>query len=148
MALQMKVPTVTETILTDLDSDGEAKITFRQAAAKENQIRETLVFGNQRRSFTDEGMDIRGGVPWSVRQEIECRLTMCGAEGILAPDKSPLFRFKNGELDMTDDEFHEAWGKINPISICDRFHELCHEVNPDWSLLGGAGNPPSAGESD
>jgi hypothetical protein len=150
MALKMKVPTVKETILTDLDPDGEAKIAFRQATARENQIRDTLIFGSQRRSFTDEGLEIRDGVPWSVRQEIECRLTMCGAEGILGPAGAPLFRFKNGRLDMSDVEFQNAWGKINPISICDRFHELCHEVNPDWGFGQGSDdeNPPSVAESD
>ena len=45
-------------------------------------------------------------------------------------------------MDMTRDEFHTAWGKVNPPSICDRFLELCWEVNPDWSLI------PKSEESD
>ena len=94
MALQIKHPTVISTTLYDLDPTGEAKISFRQATARENQIRDQLVFGPQVRAFTADGMEIKQSVPWSVRQEIECRLTVCGAEGIEGPDGKPLFRFK------------------------------------------------------
>jgi hypothetical protein len=89
-----------------------------------------------------------------VRQEVECRLTVCGAESIEGPDGKPLFRFKQeggkAVLAMSDDEFHNAWGVINPVSICDRFHDLCLDANPDWDFRPGSDgeNPPPAGASE
>lgn len=154
MALQMKAALVKETVLLGLDPSGEAKITFRQALPTETQVRDQLLFSQQRRTFNAEGMEIRDTVPWTVRQEIEIRLTIVGAEGILGPNGANLFRFKGGKLNMTPDEFHEAWGKINPISICDEFHELCWEVNPDWAPGGAGGdddddeNPPQKLEGE
>jgi hypothetical protein len=143
MALKMKIPTIKETMLPE-DPDGEAMIAFRQATARDNQIRDTLVYGSQSRQLTNTGMEIRGGVAFSVRQEIECRLTMVNAIGIQDHTGKELFRFKNGKPDMTDDEFHNSWGKINPISLCDRFHRLCLELNPDW----GWSTAPPEGEDD
>ena len=89
--------------------------------------------------------------PWSVRQEIECKLTIAGCEGILRPDGSPLFRFKNSKLNMDDQEFHDAWGMIHPQSVADVFHNHCLDVNPDWDWRprnGEEENPQKAVESE
>lgn len=144
MAFQLTHPIVQTFVLSDLDPTGEAKITFRQATARENQIRDTLVFSQQQRTLAMDGVRVSNSVPWTVRQEIEVRLTIAGTEGILRPDGSPLLRFKKGALDMTDDEFHDAWGIIHPQAVCDVLHSKCLDVNPDWDWRdrGNAENPP------
>ncbi|NIV33089.1 MAG: hypothetical protein GWN58_27670 [Anaerolineae bacterium] len=150
MPFQLQHPIVQTFVLTELDPSGEAKITFRQATARENQIRDTLVFSQQQRTIGLDGVRVSNAKPWSVRQEIEVRLTIAGAEGILRPDGSPLFRFKGGMLDMSDDEFHEAWGIIHPQAVCDALHDKCLNVNADWDWRAreGAKNPPPAEESE
>ncbi|HUT14847.1 MAG TPA: hypothetical protein VMY98_01210 [Anaerolineae bacterium] len=151
MAFKLRNPLVQTFVLDDLDPSGEAKITFRQGTIRENQIRDTLVFSQQERTIAQGGIRVSNAVPWSVRQEIEVRLTLAGAEGLLRHDGAPLFKFKNGKLDMQDDEFHEAWGLIHPQSVADILHGHCMDVNPDWDYRaeGDRGeNPPEAEESE
>jgi len=132
MAFKLTHPVTQAFVLDELDPSGEAKVTFRQATARENQIRDTLVFSQQQRVITATGVSTSNALPWSVRQEIECRLTLVGAEGILRPDGSPLFSFKGGKLDMDDQEFHDAWSLIHPQRVVDILHGHCLDVNADW----------------
>lgn len=154
MAFQLAHPTVQTFVLTGLDPTGEAKISFRQGTARDNQIRDRLVFSQQERTLAFNGIRVSNSVPWTVRQEIEVRLTITGAEGLLRPDGTPLFRFKRGKLDMSDDEFHEAWGMIHPQAVCDTFHNHCLDVNADWDYRaskeaeGDEEYPQSAAESE
>lgn len=51
----------------------------------------------------------------------------------------PLFRFKDGRLDMTEQEFGKAWDEL-PIEAIDDLHEICLEANPGWRPGGGEEN--------
>ena len=155
MAITLTHPTERTFTLKDLDPEGDFKVTFRQATARDIQIRDQLVYASQRRIVGDEAVEITNSTPWSVRQEIECYLTMTGCEGIFRPDSTPLFRFKrvggDAVLDMTRDEFAKAWGMLHPAVYCQRLWECCLDVNPDWDwrrLPGQVENPPQAGESE
>ena len=151
MPFQLKHPTVIETRLTELDPADPPIVKFRQSTARENQLREALVFGPQKKAFTESGMEVRDSVAWALRQEIECRLTMCGLSGFLDVDENELFKFNGERLAMSDAQFHTAWGKIWPISICDRLHSLCLDANPDWDYrpkAAGEENPQKAEETE
>ena len=143
MALVIKNPVEQIFTLAELDETGEAKVRFRQATTKENQVRERLVFGSQARTLTDAGLRVESTVPWSVRQEIEVRLTLCGAEGIVDENDNSLFQFSGDKLAMSDSRFHEAWGRL-PTQYANVIHGHCLDVNPDWDFRA---NPNSVSES-
>lgn len=144
MAFQLQNQIVHPFILHELDPSGEAQVSFRQVATAAMQIRDQLVFSGQSRTLKEEGVKIERSIPWSVREEIEVRLTICDASGILKADGSPLFIFKNGTLSMNPDQFHEAWGLLPP-SVASILHEKCLEANPDWDWRS---NPTPAVQSD
>jgi hypothetical protein len=48
-------------------------------------------------------------------------------------DGSFLFRFKNQFLDMTENEFQLAWGRL-PTEYQKQIIDLVHAVNPIWLL--------------
>jgi len=149
MPFQLKHPTVVETRLEELDPLDPPVVKFRQATARENQIREAQIFGPQKKAFTQEGMEVRDSVAWAMRQEIEVRLTLCGLSGFLDVDGEELFRFRGEQLNLNEAQFHTAWGKIWPINICDRLHHLCLDANPEWDYRPRSAeeeNPPEAGE--
>ena len=152
MALQLKHPAEVTKIFTELDPSGEFRASFRQATARDVQIRDTLVFGPQQRILAADGLSIRDAVAFSVRQEVECRLTMTSCVGLLREDGSPVFRFKRGKLNMDDQEFHDAWGLLFPQEVVDALHNACLDANPDWDWRdrpdvedGDEENPPQAG---
>jgi len=132
MAFVLQTPIVQPFVLYEIDPSGEAKVFFRQVSTAETQVRDQLVFSGQARTMTDSGVTVERTLPWSLREEIEVRLTLCGAEGIFLSDgKTPLFRFKNDTLSMNPDQFHEAWGKL-PSPVASIIHEKCLDANPDW----------------
>lgn len=133
MALQLTNPIVKCYTMGNLDPDGEFKVTFRQATTLESQARDTILFGSTQRAFGPQGIMVSGSVPWTVRQEIEVRLTIVGCEGLLNPDQSALLRFKAGKLDMTDEAFHAAWGKL-PLTVAEEIWHRCLDTNPDWDF--------------
>ncbi len=132
MPFQLENPLQIETHLTNLAKEDPPIVVFRQATAKENQLREQMVFGPQARVFTDVGMELHGSVVWSVRRMIECRLTMVSMSGFLDKDGNELFTFKNGKTSMSPDAWAKAWGKITRVAICKQLHDLCMDANPDW----------------
>ena len=133
MALVIKNPVERLFTLDELDDTGEAKVRFRQATTKENQVRERRVFGSQARTLTDAGLRVESTVPWSVRQEIEVRLTICGVESIVDENGEPLFRFNVDKLAMSDQIFHDVWGRL-PVHYASVIHGHCLDVNPDWDF--------------
>jgi hypothetical protein len=145
VALQLTHPVKQEFVLFDLDPTGEAKVTFRQATMGDNQIRDTLLFSGQQRVLGEDSVSITNTAPFSVRMEIEVRLTICACEGILKPDGSTLFRFRKDRLAMTPDEFHEAWSMINRSDLAEALWGHCLDVNPDWDWRASR---PSEGEDD
>ena len=145
MAYQLDAPVERTFILDQLDPTGEAKITFRQARARENQVRDRMVFGEQARTFTANGLQLQGTVTWSEREELECKLTMVGCESILDEEGEPLFRFReDGKLAMNDTQFHKSWGKLPP-HVATMFHLCCLDTNPEWDFRD---DPNSARERD
>jgi hypothetical protein len=124
---------IEEFILTEIDPTAECRVTFRQGMTQENQQRDRLVFGGQARTFTDSGLRLEGTVAWTEREELECRLTMVGAVAFNDTKGKPLFRFRNGTLAMSDQQFHNAWGKLPP-HVATLLHLKCLDVNPDWDF--------------
>lgn len=150
MAIELKHPVKQEFVLTKLDPTGEAKVTFRQANAVDNQVRDTLLFASQERVLDEDSVRVTNTVPFSVRQEIEVRLTIASCEGILRPNGSPLFRFRGKKLDMTPDQFHAAWALITDSRLSATLWGHCLDVNPDWDWRAGSDgeNPPVAEETE
>jgi len=108
---------------TDLayDNEGEpTKVTIRQAT--------------QARASLNDELQLRQ--KWSVEElkRIEVYLTLIGCN-LEDEDGKSLFRFKslNGhsDLDMTENEFKKAWGKLPP-DIAQEIHEKVLEVNLSW----------------
>ena len=146
--LQLSTPVISTFVLDEFDPTGEAKVSFRQATTLETQQRDQLVFGGQAKTYTADGLRIEQSIPWSVREEIECRLTMCGTEAILDADGKSLFRFKDGKLAMSPDQFHKAWGKLPP-AVATILHEHCLDAKPDWDYrINPTQTPPSGQVQD
>lgn len=64
------------------------------------------------------------------RVEVFLTLKACN---ILDLEGKPLFRFKDGRLNMTLNEFTRVWGSLDP-TICDEIHEKVLILNPDWRI--------------
>lgn len=143
MAFQLETPLEIESILEELDPTGECHVTFRQGMAGENQKRDRLVFGGQRRTFTGVGMAVEGAVTFPEREEIECRLTMVGAIAFLDEEGQELFKFKGDKLAMRDTAFHTAWARLPP-HVATMLHNLCLDANPDWDYRA---NPNAVAEN-
>ena len=150
MALQLTNPIEIETIFTELDPEGDFRATFRQATEAEVQRRDRIVFSPQQRYLGADGLLISGTMPWSERRMVECMITMRSCAGLNDHKGRPLFRFKNGQLDMTDVEFMEAWGSINIKGVTQALHKACLKANPDWDWEEqdeeDEESPPQAGE--
>jgi len=123
--------TVSTYTLDELDPTGRARISFRTATGEETRARNRLVFGSSVRAYARGAAQLTSMAPAAVRQEIECRLTVCGIEGAYRGGR-PLFTFnEEGALAMTDAEFHDAW-RILPPKVASLFHAHCLETNPQW----------------
>jgi len=135
--------------LIDLDPSGEAKISFKQADTLGIQQRDQEAFAQQSRSFTDDAMLIKGDVPITHRMEIEARLTICEPTvGILNRAGEPAFKFSNGKLAMSADEFHIAWGEFDP-AVTRIFWLVCLDANPEWDYrVARPTTPASNAEAD
>lgn len=124
-------------LLYGVESD-PTKVTVRQATQEQNEKRsmihsEVTQIINQKSSLTDE---LQFRQRWSIEElkRIECQLTMISCN-ILDENGKDLFKFRtnNGrqELDMSDNEFKRAWGKL-PTDVAQEIHEKVLEVNLSW----------------
>jgi hypothetical protein len=66
-------------------------------------------------------------------KEIYLSLADCN---LCETDGSFLFQFKDNSLDMTEDEFQLAWGRL-PVFYRTQITDLVHQVNPEWVLHHG-----------
>jgi hypothetical protein len=142
MPLRLSAPIEKSFVLEISDAhfgnDGEpTKITIRQATQDANERRSFIyseVTNIISQNVLSAEMQLRQR--WSLEElkRMEAFLTLVHAD-ILDVDGTPLFRFKTEEnrqvLDMNQNEFKKAWGKLDPI-IAAEIHQKVMEVNVDW----------------
>jgi hypothetical protein len=61
-------------------------------------------------------------------KEVYLTLADCN---ICEVDDIPLFRFKDKRIDMTEEEFQLAWGRL-PIEYAEEIINCVHIMNPQW----------------
>lgn len=119
----------------------KTSVTIKQAAQYEHERRMDL-FADFRTimGFDDEGNQTYTAV--EKRNIVRIRrkdafLTMTGCNIKIEKDgkEELLFKFKDGKLAMSEDEFEQAWGML-PSLPCREIHRFVLELNPDWSLRG------------
>ena len=149
MAYQLEAPIVSTFVLLEIDPTGEAKVSFRQATVKECLLRDRRVYGEQKRTFSDDGLTLQNTISDLERGKIEVYLTLCGAEGLLKEDgETEIFRFREGKLAMNQDEFGAAWDRLPP-SVALLIHGRCLDANPDWDFrTGGRKNQVAENSED
>lgn len=137
MPLKLVAPINKEFILTETDkkfeNDGEpTRICVRQVSQEGIERRNNLYneYTFERTSENSERTIQKFSYEVVKRLEVYLALTSCN---ILDTNDKDLFRFKNDKLNMSENEFRDNWGKLDPIT-CNEIHEKVVEVNPLWSL--------------
>ena len=138
MPLKIGTPIVKEFALDQSDPTGETKVTIRQGTQLQHDVMSDL-FAESTYTYNDRE---RGKVEQKVRysvaevRRLSIRMTMVGCNVERAAGV-PLFKFKAGpqglpELDMTEKEFNDAYGALNPPELTDEIYEKVLEQNPRW----------------
>lgn len=69
-------------------------------------------------------------VPWTRLRMLTVMNTLVDCNATNSKGK-PVFKFKNGQLDMSEAEFRIVWDNLPPI-MSEELYELSLEVNPPW----------------
>jgi hypothetical protein len=141
MALQLTAPIKKEFHLEETDklfeNDGDpTRVIVRQATQSHHERRSDLWAELKQRVMDDDSVIMiqHLSIPELHRIEVFCTFSACN---IAAEDGEALFKFKNGELDMTEAQFTKAWGKLPP-QVAAEIHLKVLEVNPTWKPRGEA----------
>lgn len=144
MPIKLIAPVEEEFILTKTDEaygeeGGEpTRVTIRQATQSQNE-RRFKVFEKLTQQLSDDlGSEAIIQTIQRINlhelRRIEVNLTMIGCN-LMDEDGTPLFAFKKfGDrqyLDMSDEEFRKAWGKLPP-DIAYEISDKVLEVNKLW----------------
>jgi hypothetical protein len=137
MPLQLKPPVEETFELKETDklyaSEGTT-VTIVQASQRQHEKRQNL-FANMRSRWTDDdSVEIIQRYNQPELHRVETMLTMTACN-ILAENGKSLFKFKNDKINMTDQDFADAWG-ILELSITSEIHSKVLEVNPTWANRG------------
>jgi hypothetical protein len=120
-------------------------VTIKQATQAQHERRmELFALLRNKFSWDDDGKQTIESIEnrniYTVQRR-DAFLTLAGCNIVIEPPKGskpvPLFRFKDGSLDMTEDEFTEAWGRL-PAFVAREIHTKVLEVNPTWRMSGEA----------
>lgn len=123
-------------------SDSPTTVTIKQATQLQHEHRQQI-FATLERKYDDLAPDVTTLVQKANIEElkrIEVKLTMIECNITQADGKKPLFPSKKGkdglpELDMTDDEFRNAWGLLPP-DVATEIHDKVVQLNTMWGPLG------------
>lgn len=125
------------------DGSEPTNVSIKQATQKQHERRmELFSLYRNRFSYDENGMQTIESVENRNIYTIQRRdafLTLAACNILYTPPKGkkavPLFKFKDGNLDMTEEEFDEAWGLL-PAVVSREIHSKILEVNPTWKLSG------------
>ena len=143
MPLQLTAPIEKEFPLEKSDKQlgctgDPTRVTIRQATQAEHERRSDIwaemtqeVMGD-RVSPDSIRLIQRISLPELHRIEAFCTMSACN---ILDIGDKQLFKFKDGKVDMQENEFRIAWGKLDPM-VVDEIHEKILEVNLTWGNRG------------
>lgn len=144
MPIRLKTPLQETFILSKTDKEfgcegDPTTVTIRQCRQGEHEMRDTIFMRATqvwKSSATSLGIDepeLRVKQDWSfsMLRRMEARLTMCACN-IVDEEDHDLFRFKDGKLDMSENEFNRAWAKL-PIITANEISEAVLRVNKDWN---------------
>ena len=142
MPLKLTAPVSQDFVLTRSDevlgTEGDpTRVSIRQAAQGEYERRQQMFSEWVRAYDPATGQDQvvqRLNIEMLKRLEVFLTIADCNIE---AENEKPLFRFKGGNLSMSELEFDRAWAKL-PLVIATEIHEKVLEVNPTWDAAGEA----------
>ena len=123
------------------DAKEKTTVTIRQASQADHEKRMDLFADiNTVLGFDDEGRQTLTSYEKRniVRiQRKDAFLVLCDCNISIEVDgkEQALFKFADGKLSMSEDEFKEAWGKL-PALVTREIHSKILEVNPTWRLGG------------
>ena len=118
-------------------------VTIKQATQKQHERRMEL-FSLYRNKFSwdEDGKQTIESIENRNIYTIQRRdafLTLADCNILYMPPKGkkavPLFNFKDGQLDMTEEQFDDAWGML-PAVVAREIHSKILEVNPTWRMSG------------
>lgn len=108
---------------------------IRQASNGDNEKRSQMWDIVNHKFSLEDGNMVMQTIDYGKLRRLEVFLTLADCN-FLANDGKPMFRFKDGRLDMTQDEFDRAWGSVTDKTFCDEVHEKVIEVNTTWNTTG------------
>lgn len=132
--MQIKSKPTEKTFTLRTDPDGKATVTIRQATFRENMLRADA-FSTYRRVYAnrpgerDEVFETRNSARVWLK---EIYITLSGAVGFVDEEGEELFRFKKGQLDMSESEFEHIFGQIDDEQLVREIHNCVVTVNPGW----------------
>lgn len=143
MTLKINPPLLKEFHLEETDKlygDDATKtlVTFRQATRGDEEARNRLfaIVEKQYKKDSDNEDVVSYMSDISMddvyRREVFRTLV---ASNIMESDEKELFLFKNGSLNMSENEFTKAWGKL-PWEAAQEMIKCNHEVNVQWAPSG------------
>lgn len=139
MPVQLKRTIKQEYLLEMTDakygSEGDpTTVTIRQATQGAAESRDQL-FSRVSREFTEEKFSVSQTISSEQVKRKEAYLTLCSSN-LMDENGDALFKSdKDGNLDMTENEFKVAWSKL-PSDIATEIHQKVIEVNISWSAEG------------
>ena len=127
------------------EADGYTFVAFRQGSQGDYERRDEL-FSEIKRTLELDGTQTivqRLSFHELTRLEVWLTISSCNIED---DNGTPLFKFSNGKISMTQAEFEKAWSKLPPYAA-NEIHQKCLEVNLMWSANGEAPLPLSEPQS-
>lgn len=136
MPLKLATPIIKTFVLEEADknygNNGDpTTVTIRQATTEADMAREA-VYSEVTRVF-DENAPVQLRQRWTMaelaRREVYLTLAECN---IVKDDGKPLFKFRDGKLNMQEYDFNDAWGLL-PSDVAGEIHDKVLEVNIKWA---------------
>ena len=141
MPLKLTAPIRHEFFLTESDAlfgnEGDPSRIEVIQALQDAIERRNQFWAEFRTKIDPEGNDreVIQNFPAEVLKRIEVFLTLASCNLLGRDGKKDAFRFANGRLDMTENEFQVAWGMLMP-ETADEIHKKVLEVNAIWDPKG------------
>lgn len=146
MALKIKPPLQETFVLERADENygngGEPTIVvIRQATQKQYETRSNL-YSTTVSELGEGNSSVKVTQRFSAAElhRVEAYLTLAGSN-IKTEDENgvekSLFNFGKNGLQMSEDSFKEAWGRL-PIDVAEEIHEKVIALNPTWGPQGEA----------
>jgi hypothetical protein len=131
--MQIKTKPETEVFVLKCDPEGNATVTIRQARTGDN-LEIARLFDKQSRVLGSDAVEIKQEWNYELLKRKRAWRTLADAANLNDQGDKPLFRFKDGRIAMSEDEFNRVWGQL-PIELTEEISQYILVVNPQWNPL-------------